>query len=244
MALANQRYVARVVSSRQLTPSSYGIILEKPPGFSFRPTQFTFLQIETDEGADARPMSLATSPTRSTLEYGIRISDSSFKRAFVSLRKGDEVLVQGPFGDFILDEERPAVLLAGGIGITPLKGMAEYAADKGLLIDVRLVYSNREEEEIAYRAELEELEKRNPRFSVVHTLTGAVAKRWRGRTGRIDARLLQETTHAIAKPVYYICGTPGMVSSVFETLVSGLSVPEEDIRAEVFRGYWKRELPE
>jgi ferredoxin-NADP reductase len=238
--MANQRFVARVVSSRQLTPSSYGITLEKPTGFFFLPVQFTFLQLETDEGLDSRPMSLATSPTRPTLEYGVRLSDSAFKRAFAALRDGDKVIVQGPFGHFVLEERRHAVLLAGGIGITPLKGMAEYAADKALPIDIKLVYSNREEKEIAYRDELEELEKRNPRFRVLHTLTDVAAtKDWGGRKGRIGLKILAEATKGIVKPIYYVCGTPSFVSAIFEMLVSDLSVSEEDVRAEVFRGYWK-----
>ena len=49
--------------------------------------------------------------------------------------------------------------------------MAEYAADQALPIPIRLVYSNRSEDEIAYRDELEALERQNARFHVLHTLT-------------------------------------------------------------------------
>ena len=110
-----------VVSSRPLTSSTHAIELEKPKAFMFRPTQFTFLQLLTEQGRDARPMSLATSPTRPHLEYAVRLSDSPYKRAFAALRPGDEVLVFGPIGDFVLYETRPAILIAGGIGVTPLK---------------------------------------------------------------------------------------------------------------------------
>src|SRR5438094_3041447 len=126
----------RVVASRSLTPTTRAIELEKPQAFTFRPTQFTFLQLKTEEGMDARPVSLASRPTRPHLEYAVRISDSPYKRAFAALQPGDEVAVFGPIGDFVLHETRPAVLLAGGIGITPLKGMAEYAADNALPIPI------------------------------------------------------------------------------------------------------------
>jgi glycine betaine catabolism B len=226
-----------VVASRRLTSLAHGIALKKPAGFSFRPTQFTFLSLRTDEGLDVRPMSIATSPTRPDLEYAIRVSDSPFKRAFASLRPGDEVMVNGPFGNFVLNEDRPAVLLAGGIGITPLKGMAEYASDNALRIPVALVYSNRSEEEIAYRAELDELERRNPRFRVLHTLTGGdVARGWRGSVGRIGAPQLQEAARGLDRPVYYICGKPSMVAEML-SLLSGSGVPDEDMKVEVFRGY-------
>ena len=231
-----------VVASRELTPSAHGITLKKPASFSFLPTQFTFLTLSTDEGPDGRPMSLATSPTRPNLEYGVRVGDSPFKRAFASLRPGDKVVVEGPYGHYVLKEDRPAVLLAGGIGVTPLKGMAEYASDKRLSIPVRLVYSNRSEGEIAYRAELGELERRNPNFRVFHTLTGgSVTKGWKGWVGRIDAQKLEEAAEGLQRPVYYVCGAPGMVSTMLG-LLSERGVTQPDVMVEVFRGYSGMEL--
>ena len=69
---------SRVVSSRTLTPTTRAIEVEKPNAFTFGPTQFTFLQLQTEEGMDARPMSLATSPARPHLEYAVRLSDSPY----------------------------------------------------------------------------------------------------------------------------------------------------------------------
>jgi glycine betaine catabolism B len=155
------------------------------------------------------------------------------------LEPGDTVVVQGPLGHYILDGSRPAVLVAGGIGITPLKGMAEYATDEKLPIPVRLVYSNRTVDEIAYRQELEALERRNPNFQVLHTLTRPFPGSWTGRTGRIGGvgpDLLGEASDGLRDPVYYLCGAPGFVDVCYRTLESA-GVPEGDIRGEVFRGY-------
>src|SRR5439155_15956173 len=74
----------RVVSSRPLTSTTHAIEVEKPKAFTFGPTQFTFLQLQTQEGMDARPMSLATGPTSPHLEYAVRLSDSPYKRAFAA----------------------------------------------------------------------------------------------------------------------------------------------------------------
>src|SRR2546426_8033225 len=87
----------------------------------------------------ARPMSLATTPTRPHLEYAVRLSDSPYKRAFAALQPNDEVRVFGPIGDFVLHETRPAVLVAGGVGNTPPKSIAQDAADKAVALPRRLI---------------------------------------------------------------------------------------------------------
>jgi ferredoxin-NADP reductase len=224
------------VRSRPLTPTTHGIEVQKPEGFTFEPTQFTFLQLDTPDGVDVRPMSLATSPTRPNLEYGVRVSGSAYKRAFAALQAGDTIVVQGPLGHYLLDATRPAVLVAGGIGITPLKGMAEYAADRQLSIPVRLIYSNRTVDEIAYRDELAALERSNTNFRVQHTLTRPQVGTWQGRSGRIGVELLAEAAEGLDHPVYYLCGAPGFVEQCFR-LLAAAGVDKADIRFEVFRGY-------
>jgi ferredoxin-NADP reductase len=231
-------FVAKVLESRPLTPLTHGIRVERPKEFRFGPVQFTFLSLRTAGSPgweDYRPMSLACSPTRDYLEYGVRIGTTPWKHAFVALKAGDEVMVEGPAGHFLLDPGRPAVFVAGGIGITPLKGMVEYATDAGLAIPLRLLYSNRSGAEIAYRAELDALAAANPRLRVEHTITREDPG-WGGRRGRVDARMLADVAAGLKDPVYYVCGAPGLVESVRATL-AGAGVPEADVRFEHFWGY-------
>jgi ferredoxin-NADP reductase len=148
--------------------------------------------------------------------------------------------VDGAYGHFVLDEASPAVLIAGGIGITPLKGMAEYAADRQLPVDLRLVYSNRTEEEIAYRSELDGLARLNSRFTVYHSLTRERNdSTWLGRRGRIDKALLGEASQGLSDPIYYLCGAPGLVQDTHRSLRE-LGISPDRIRFEVFRGYGLR----
>jgi ferredoxin-NADP reductase len=225
------------MESTRVTPTVHHIKLEKPAGFEFWPVQFCGLEISTRVGSIEYPMSLACSPTKPFLEFGARVSGSPWKEAFAALRPGDEAEVDGAYGHFVLDEESPAVLVAGGIGITPLKGMAEFAADRELPIEVRLVYSSRNEEEIAYRRELEDLTRQNPRFQVFHTLTRVPKdSSWPGRRGRIDSDLLVEASDGLAGPSYYVTGSPGMVQETLRVLAE-LGVPSDRVKYEVFRGY-------
>ena len=220
-----------------MTPTVHDVKFEKPPGFRFAPVQFCGLELATKRGGIEYPMSLACSPTKPYLEFGARVSDSPWKTAFAALGPGDDAEVDGAYGHFVLDENSPTVLVAGGIGITPLKGMAEYAADSQLPIDVRLIYSSRNEEEIAYRSELEGLKRQNPRFEVFYTLTRAPKESsWTGRRGRIDADLLGRAARGLSNPTYYVCGTPGMVQEMGQILL-GRGVPRDRVKYEVFPGY-------
>ena len=225
-----------VAESWKPTPSTHAIRLRKPAGFRFRPTQFTFLGLRTPEGVDWRPMSLATSPTREHLEYAVRVSDSPFKRAFSRLSPGDPAWVRGPFGEFFLNETRPAVMIAGGIGITPLKGMAEYAADRGLEIPIRLLYSNRSEEEIVFRSELEALTERNPQFEIRLTLTGTPRGGWPGPPAAFPSGGSPNRSQASGTRCTTFCGTPQFVEDQL-ALLSRMGVAEADLDWEPFRGY-------
>jgi glycine betaine catabolism B len=228
------------LESTRVTPSVVGVKFTKPNGFKFAPVQFCGLELSTGQGGIEYPMSLACSPTKPYLEFGARVSNSPWKEAFAALRPGDEAEVDGAYGHFVLDEGAPAVLIAGGIGITPLKGMAEYAADRSLPIDIRLLYSSRNEEEIAYRSELEGLTRQNPRFEALLTLTRAPGdSSWTGRRGRIDADLINQSSLGLTDPMYYVCGTPAMVQEVNRILL-GLGVAADRIKYELFPGYGRR----
>lgn len=225
----------KVLATAAPTPSTHWIRLERPPGFDFEPVQFCGLEIETEEGGIEYPMSLASSPTRPWLEFGSRMSDSPWKRAFAALKVGDEVEVDGAYGHFVLDETRDAILVAGGIGITPLKGMAEYHADKSLPTQMRLLYSSRDETEIAFRKEVDALARNDPNLRVTHTLTRPTPD-WRGAKGRIGPEMLAAAAEGLHDPVWYACGKPEMVTATLATL-RAQGVRPEDVLYERFSGY-------
>jgi glycine betaine catabolism B len=227
----------RVLESTRVTPTVHSVKFEKPPGFDFAPVQFCGLELSTRQGPIEYPMSLACSPTRPYLEFGARLSNSPWKAAFAELEPGEDAEIDGAYGHFILDENSPAVLVAGGIGITPLKGMAEYAADRHLPMEFRLAYANRTQEEIIYRSELDALTRQNPRFEVHYTLTQASEdSSWTGSRGRVGTDLLKRLSSRLVEPTYYVCGKPGMVQETYRSLLR-LGVAEDRIKYEVFRGY-------
>jgi ferredoxin-NADP reductase len=191
-----------------------------------------------DEKGPRRHISVVTSPTeRGVLGLCTRLRDSAFKRSLVELPVGTEVEVEEPKGSFVLPEEtdRPYVFIAGGIGITVFRSMLRYIADNGLPHRVTLVYSNRDRESAPFLDELQELERANPSFRLVATMTKDPA--WEGETRRIDAGLLRDHLEEdLTAYTYLVAGPPVLVEAMVEML-KGTGVPEEQIRPDGFSGY-------
>ena len=170
------------------------------------------------------------------LPLATRMTDSAFKRCLSGLPVGSPVSIEGPYGDLILDGDdgRPAVFLAGGIGITPFRSMILDAAGCGLPRDVTLFYSNRSADDAAFLSELEQLACDNPRFPLIATMIDDGG--WQGERGFIDRGMIERHVGDITKPVFYVAGPPAMVAAM-ETMLIEAGVRPESIRAEMFAGY-------
>lgn len=224
----------RVLASRRISPTAHWIAVERPRGFAYEAGQHATLELATREGVQDHLFSIAASPTRDTLEFATRLTGSAFKDAFAALEEGSGVAVSNPEGSFVLDVARPAVFVSGGIGITPIKAMLEWATDTGLEQDLVLLFGNRNEQEILFRDELEALADANPRLRAEHTLDDA-SPAWHGARGHIDADFLRRHAGDLPAPVHYVCGPPGMVRGL-AGVIRGMDARAR-VKTENFSGY-------
>ena len=217
---------------------------EKPENFQFEAGQFANLTLvapsDSDLKGDTRTLSLASAPHEPNLMVAMRLRATAFKRNLNSLPLGAELLLQGPYGSMTLSRNsaRPAVLLAGGIGITPFRSLVWNAAESQSPRRIFLFYSVRVPEEAAFLQELQEMERYNGRYKLICTVTQPrmVRAPWLGETGRISIKMLSKWIPDLSVPIYYVAGPPAMVTSVRQMLISS-GISEEDIRAEEFSGY-------
>jgi ferredoxin-NADP reductase len=193
-----------------------------------------------DPRGATRPFTISSSPT----EVGVvgittLLRGSPFKRHLMGLAAGDTVENEAIEGNFVLEPGRPAVMLAGGVGVTPFRSMLRFAADTRLEKPMVLVYSSKTPEDIIFRSELDECARRNHAIRVVHTITRPAEAReaWTGHTGRIDADLIREATRGIRHPLVYLAGPPGFVVESRRILDSEVQVSKDDIRTDEFEGY-------
>jgi ferredoxin-NADP reductase len=105
------------------------------------------------DGQKRRTFSLVSAPFESTRAIATRMRDTAFKRALKALPDGASVKLSGPIGQFTLaDAARPAVFIAGGIGITPFMSRLRQANQERSTQSFLLLYSNRRNCRIPLRA--------------------------------------------------------------------------------------------
>ncbi len=127
-------FKAKLRSRQELAERTMAFRFEKPPGWSFEAGQFIDLTLidppESDAEGNTRSFTIASAPEEEGIMVATRMRDSAFKRMLERAPTGTEVRIEGPFGRLTLhkDASRPAVFLAGGIGITPFRSILVHAA--------------------------------------------------------------------------------------------------------------------
>lgn len=216
----------------------------KPPSFRHQAGQSLLLTLvdppETDSEGDARTFTIASAPHEADLMIATRMRDTAFKRVLKTSPIGTRLRIDGPNGEMVLhdDTARPAVFLAGGIGITPFLAMARDAANKRLRHRLYLFYSNRRPEDAAFLPELQEMEQLNPNYRLIATMAEAEksAQRWSGETGFIRPDMLERHLPDLKSPVYYFAGPPPMTMAM-QQMLEGIGIGDQAMRYEEFYGY-------
>jgi len=237
-------YAVKLKSRRQVAEGTMAFHFDKPAGFEFVGGQSIDLTLfkppQTDAEGNTRAFSLASAPHEPELMVASRMRDTAFKRVLRTLTPGSEVKIEGPFGSMTLHRKttRPAVFLAGGIGITPFRSMLCQAANSDAGRSIFLFYSNRRPEDAAFLTELQELFRQQASFTLISTMTNLVDSKvtWNGEKGYISKEILAKHVSDLAKPVYYLAGPPALVRAM-KDMLDKARVGEDDINSEDFSGY-------
>lgn len=151
-----------------------------------------------------------------------------------SLQPGDEVTVSGPYGDFFIQEdEQEMIYIGAGSGMAPLRShIFELFKARKTKRKVSFWYGGRNQREIFYRNEFEELAREFPNFSFHLSLSRPSPEgKWDGHVGYITKALYENylKEHEAPEDIqYYVCGPGPMVKSLLEMLAD-LGVERENI---------------
>jgi ferredoxin-NADP reductase/DMSO/TMAO reductase YedYZ heme-binding membrane subunit len=172
----------------------------------------------------SHPYSLSALPNRDMLRITVR-QRGDHSGALAALRPGTKVIAEGPFGALVPGRTRRKVLLlAGGVGITPLRAMfAALPVGK-----VTLVYRASDPRDIVFRDELDAIAA--DRGGQIHYITGT-----REQLGGdpLTPAYLQAMIPDLRRHEVYLCGPPGMTETAIDALQAA-GVPRNRIHHESF----------
>jgi ferredoxin-NADP reductase len=238
------KYETTLTRGETVAEGTMAFHFAKPAGFKFTAGQSMNVSLidppETDGKGNSRTFSIVSAPHENELVVATRMRDTAFKRVLKSMPSHGRVGLRGPAGMFTLDgaDARPAVFLAGGIGITPFVSMSRQAAHDRLARDIWLFYSNRRPEDAAFLDELAALPRRNPRYRFVGTMVEMAksSRPWSGETGFLDRAMLERHLRDLSAFAYYMAGPPGLVEAM-QKMLTAAGVAEEVIHTDEFFGY-------
>jgi ferredoxin-NADP reductase len=237
-------FEAALLSREMVAERTMAFRFARPADWSYRAGQYVDITLcdppETDAEGNTRGFSISSAPREHVIMITTRLRDTAFKRVLPRESLGTEVKIEGPFGDLRLHHaDRPAVLLAGGIGITPFRSiLVETIGGGSLPYRVVLFHANRRPEDAPFADEFRALARTDPNLTFVPTMTAMAgsALAWDGEQGHIDAAMLRRHLDGVDRAIFYIAGPAGMVQALHAMLVES-GVDEDDIRTEEFTGY-------
>jgi predicted ferric reductase len=219
----------RVAEVRQERGDSWTLVLRPDGhrGLRFRPGQFAWLTLGRNPfKITGHPFSFSSSAAVDDGHVEMTIRNlGDFTSEISHVPVGQRVYLDGPYGAFTIDRN-PAdmhVLIAGGVGITPMMSMIRTLADRGDKRPVILLYGNKNWDTITFREELDALKQRL-NLEVVHVLEKP-KDGWKGERGYINAAVLsRHLPPPFTNHEYFICGPDVMMDSI-EGALSKLDVP-------------------
>ncbi|MCL4367289.1 RnfABCDGE type electron transport complex subunit D [Patescibacteria group bacterium] len=239
-----QRLMLKLREKIQIAPDIFDFQFVSDQKLDFKAGQYlewTLPHQNPDDRGNRRFFTIASSPTESAIQMGIKFYDqsSSFKQKMLSLQKGDEIVASQLAGEFTLpkDPQQKLVFIAGGIGITPFRSMIKYLLDLKQKRSIVLFYSNNKAEDIVYE-DLFLQAYHQLGIKTVYTLTDLsnIPQNWWGEKGRITPQIIETEVPDYKERTFYISGPKKMVDS-FKQVLSQMGLSSHQVKTDFFPGF-------
>lgn len=256
----HQLRVTRIQSETEKAVSIWLAIPENlREEFAYKQGQYVTIKAMLDGKEVRRSYSMSSSPLESDMRITIKRTEPGWMSVYLTtaIKAGDELDVSVPEGKFYTllhpEQQKRYYFFAAGSGITPVMSLIRTTLEAEPLSTVYLFYGNREEQDIIFRQELDDLQKKYQDQCIVeHVLSkggqpgagllGGLFRRkpasvWTGESGRLDARmcerLLQRYPSDRYPAEYFLCGPEGMIRVVEQHLLD-TGIPQKHIHKEFF----------
>src|SRR4051812_8842826 len=228
LAIFKKRELLFLESSKE-SEDVYSFLFEKDKGLSWKAGQHGLFSITHKKIKNpTRPFTVASASTENIVKLTMKMNDnpSEFKQAMLELKQGMKISMAGPVGSFYLKEDRPTMLIAGGIGITPFRAILKQIAEERKSIEkpIHLLYLDSKKTYL-YKDELDRIAD-NISISITY----------------LDSKdnLHQEIDKFVDLYTnngnYFIAGPKAMADSISSYLQRG-TISKRNIKKDTFYGY-------
>jgi CDP-4-dehydro-6-deoxyglucose reductase len=236
-AIAPRILPARVERKQQLSHDVMALFLKLPSNERLQFMAGQYIEFLLKDGK-RRAFSLANAPHEdSLLELHLRLIPGGVFTEYVFNEMPDKAIlrIEGPFGSFYYrdNSEKPMIMVAGGTGFAPIKGIIEHMLHNNIKRGVTLYWGAKAGADL-YLPELPQAwVKQYPHIKFIPVLSDAVAEdNWQGRTGLVHQAVLDDIADLSAYEVY-CCGAPAMVE-VAHVSFQQAGLPEDAFYSDAF----------
>jgi 3-phenylpropionate/trans-cinnamate dioxygenase ferredoxin reductase subunit len=221
-----------VEAVRTESPGVTSLFMKKPDA-PYLPGQFGFLSVRADNRWQIwHPFSLTSTDDEDTLSMTMK-EVGDFTSRISDVKKGDLVKLDVAYGgfcpEFVRDERY--IMVAGGVGITPIYAMCKRWQDRENPPDLVLIYSAHHESEILFRKDFDSWFERIPNWQLFYVVTSQPD--WEGLTGRLTPQRIEALLEGDLSGTYFLCGPLALIQSVRKYLISR-GVRRKRVRREEF----------
>lgn len=235
--IAAKQQSITLVSRTQMTPSVHHLVFRTTDGSPFDYLAGQWVKLTLREGL-SRDYSIASAP-RDTGRFELlvtHVEGGEGSHLLCTMEVGASISMLGPNGLFVREERHaalPAIFVATGTGLAPLRAMIQEAAQSEAQAPMRLLFGCRSASEILCAEEFENLSQSSD-FKHHVTLSRADAS-WSGPQGYVQTHL-GEISRGLEGAHFYICGLRKMVDAARATLKEELGVDRTRIHSERYDG--------
>lgn len=216
-----------LIAKKELTPGVFQYVFEPNSKKALQPSPGQFIYIRQSYLGEEHPFTVADYDTKTGTITIISKVFGRYTSRLARMKLDKRILIDGPYGSFTsgMHHRRPAVLIAGGIGITPFLRHIFKDSNRHLF----LFNCNRSIKNVVLRKELKN--------SLGNRYVDVISENSKGKnieTGYIDADLIRKyISKDLRKMDFYICGPPAMINATTQNLIDN-GIPPQNIFSEKF----------
>jgi 3-phenylpropionate/trans-cinnamate dioxygenase ferredoxin reductase subunit len=219
--LKNRTYIIKDIKEERGDTWTIEFKPQGHKGIEFKPGQFAWLTLGNSPfNIEEHPFSFSSSAEQ-VGSFTLSIKElGDFTGKVKEFKKGDKAYIDGPYGVFTPDRHNDLsglVLIAGGVGVTPIMSILKTMADRKDKCPILFIYANEDMDSATFYEEIEQL-KNVLNIKVVHVMNEPDDD-WEGEKGFIDNDLLEKyLPEDLKSRIYFLCGPDPMLRQIEKSL--------------------------